>query len=151
MLEYLVEQKTEPNCYLVRRERDYLVGIGWVVADYWVYLWRNWVKLHYHMHLLRLVLQIFLLFFQEFLLDNSEIQSVINMFPMIEHTSADKMAQNCKLVVEYGYPRTELSFLVLSNPGFLVYDKDSLKQVLINLTKDDADLEELLNQNPYLL
>jgi len=90
-------------------------------------------------------------FLKRFRFDDSEIQSIFNICDMIQHTKVDEMVDNCNLLVKFGFPKTELDFLIKSNPQFLVLDAKSLERNLKDLVKNGEDLEELLLSNPYLI
>ena len=92
-----------------------------------------------------------LTFFKNFRYTDIEIQSIINTCNDIEHTPTTQMADNCRILVENGYPRTELDFLILTNPRFLTYAPEYLKNILAEHKKAGLSLEELINENPFVL
>lgn len=89
-------------------------------------------------------------FLKSFKLTNSEIQSIVNLCEGVLFADIERMMNNCKILVKYGYPKSDIDFLLLSNPGFLVDDNSNLEKKLKNLSRG-GDIEELLKTNPNLI
>lgn len=90
-------------------------------------------------------------FIKKYDISDLEIGDIINIAPMLEVTTYNEFISNCKLLVEYGYPREELDFLLLANPNIFARSNKDLKEDLINLSVKYEDIEEILKQNPTII
>lgn len=89
-------------------------------------------------------------FIQSYGISNLELQDILNLAPMMEVITFDEFMQNTAVLVYYGYPKSDLDFLLLSNPNLFVGNPDDLKRDLIELKKQ-GDIEVILKQDPYII
>ena len=90
-------------------------------------------------------------FFKRFNLTDAEIRGILEMCPLLDSFSEEKYKTNITCLGEFGYPIIDIEYLLLSNPSFLLYEKDELITRLETLTQEYSDLEELLKDDPTLL
>lgn len=88
---------------------------------------------------------------KSFDISDLEIQDMLNLAPMLEHTSCDEFAMNCFLLKKYGYPDSDLDALFLANPNIFVKSARDLEEELINLKSQYGDIEMVLKQDPMII
>lgn len=80
-----------------------------------------------------------------------EIGDMLNMAPMLDIVSFEEFRDNCLLLVEFGYPKSDLDFLFLANPNIFVRSTQDLKKDLKKLCADCDDIELALKQDPNVI
>lgn len=80
-----------------------------------------------------------------------EIQDMLSQAPMLDIISYEEFVVSCKMLVQYGYPKSDLDFLFLSNPNIFVLSKDDLERELIALREKYKDIELVLKNNPTII
>ena len=81
----------------------------------------------------------------------SEIKDIINIAPMIDVITYEEFKNNCGVLVEQGYPKSELDFLFLANPNIFVRSVKDLENELKKLKNSYGDIEVVLKQNPMII
>ena len=81
-------------------------------------------------------------------LDDEDIAFIVSSYPELEISPASKIIGNAKLVIDYGYPISDLEFLVLINPGFLISNTETLENILISL---GSDVAYMLKNDPFII
>lgn len=89
-------------------------------------------------------------FIQSYGISKLELQDILNMAPRMDVITFDDFMQNVASFVFYGYPKSELDFLLLSNPNLFIGNTNALKEKLVKL-KELGDIEEILKENPYVI
>lgn len=93
--------------------------------------------------------------FKDFLIelkfDEGEIKDLVSLCPMLEDLELSDALVNLNLVVEYGYPADEISYLISVNPSFLCRNSQDLRDDLISLANSITDIEEALKNDPFLI
>ncbi|MEG1751666.1 MAG: hypothetical protein RR140_00555 [Clostridia bacterium] len=84
-------------------------------------------------------------------IDNETIMNMINICEGILIIDKDRILQNAKTLIEFGYPKNELGMLFSVNPAVLCYDYKELTAKLKQVIKNNNNLEELLKNNPFLI
>ena len=84
-------------------------------------------------------------------ISHAEIQSMINIAPMLDVTTEKEFTENCLLLIEYGYPKSDLDVLFLANPNIFIRSPQDLKNDLQKLHKKYDDIEMVLKQNPTII
>ena len=87
-------------------------------------------------------------FLNELSIENEEIEGLIELCPGLEFIDTERAKTNVKLVVNAGYPLSDISSIIYINPGFLTNDPTELTKTLISI---GDDLENKLNNNPFLI
>ena len=82
---------------------------------------------------------------------DSEINDVLTLCPMFDVLTHEEFGQNCYLLVSFGYPKSELDFLILSNPSIFARSAKDLEADLKKLSAKTADIEQALKQNPMCI
>ena len=90
-------------------------------------------------------------FIKKYKISNSEIDSMLVGAPMLDAINYDEFVDNCKLLIQYGYPKSDLDFLMLSNPNIFTMSFDDLKNDLKKLIKKYGDIEQILKQDPTII
>lgn len=90
-------------------------------------------------------------FIKKYKISNSEIDSMLVGAPMLDVINYDEFVDNCKLLIQYGYPKSDLDFLMLSNPNIFTMSFDDLKNDLKKLIKKYGDIEQILKQDPTII
>lgn len=81
-------------------------------------------------------------------IDDEDIEQLIAICPGLEVVDWDKAGACIKIVVESGYPMSDISSLIYINPSFMLYEPRDLK---IKIDALDGDIEELLKIDPFLI
>jgi len=81
-------------------------------------------------------------------LDDEDIRFITSSYPELDTFDERKIIGNAKLVVDAGYPANELDFLILINPGFLISNTETLKEILDEL---GDDVYEMLKDDPFII
>ena len=76
---------------------------------------------------------------------------MLNIAPMLEVTSFAEFTDSCKMLVKYGFPKSDLDCLFLANPNIFVQSAADLEIQLKQLAKNYDDLEMALKEDPMLL
>ena len=90
-------------------------------------------------------------FMQQYRISDLEIEDIKNIAPMIDVTSYNEFVVNCQLLTSYGYPKSDLDFLLLANPQIFVMSPKDLKNDLIKLRNEYEDIEIILKENPMII
>lgn len=90
-------------------------------------------------------------FLKEFDISSSERDVIVKTAPMLDVITSQEFAQNCALLVKYGYPKIDLDILLLSNPNIFVMSPEDLENSLKTLKKKYDDIEEILKFNPTII
>ena len=90
-------------------------------------------------------------FIKKYDISDLEIKDIVNIAPMLEVTSYEEFIDNCKLLVEYGYPQSDLDVLLLANTNIFVKSFKDLKEDLETLSSKVDDIEEILKENPTII
>ena len=90
-------------------------------------------------------------FIKKYNISDSEINSMSTFAPMLEVTTYNEFVYNCKLLIEYGYPKYDLDILMLANPNIFVMSHSELKQDLLKLKREYGDIEQILKQDPTII
>ena len=80
-----------------------------------------------------------------------EIKDIEMVAPIIDELTFDEFAQNCKLLIKYGYPKCDLDFLINANPNIFVLSSKDLEEDLKSLAKQYDNIELALKNNPFLI
>lgn len=84
-------------------------------------------------------------------LNEIEIDDLENIEPMFIGLTIEEFVENCKVMIDFGYPECDLDVLILSNPNIFVRPKESLIISLTELSKTCDDIESALKDNPYII
>lgn len=87
-------------------------------------------------------------FFYRVGLDDEDIAFITSSYPELDNLDENKIIGNAKLVVDAGYPIDELEFLILINPGFLISNTETLREILDELG-DNAYM--MLKDDPFII
>lgn len=90
-------------------------------------------------------------FFKELKFDDGEIETLIEQSPVLEELSVDEASENLNILISFGYPAGDLAYLISMNPGFLCRNSEDLKTDLQKLSSEYDDIEQTLNNNPFLI
>lgn len=80
--------------------------------------------------------------------DDDDISELVSQVPGLEIISFERAIKNINAVVDKGYPKEDIDFLISANPGFLCNDVNYLNQILDSLGED---IEEKLKEDPFLI
>ena len=84
-------------------------------------------------------------------LSDAEIRDVLNLCPMLDVVSSEEFAQNCMVLIEQGFPKSEFEFLFLSNPSIFARSSKDLEEDLKKLKAKHLDVEDALKKNPFAI
>ncbi len=87
-------------------------------------------------------------FIKKYDISDLELEDIKNLSPMLQVTSYEEFVANCKLLSDYGYPKSDLDLLLLANPNIFAKSSKDLEQDLMQLKKKYGDIEEILKTNP---
>ena len=90
-------------------------------------------------------------FFKELKFDDAEIATLVSIAPTLEELSVAEVEENMNAVVSFGYPVSDITYLISQNPGFLCRNITDLVNDLKAITLQYGDVEEALKNNPYLI
>lgn len=90
-------------------------------------------------------------FFKELKFNDAEIENLLSIAPVLDEMEFDDVLCNMTVVVEYGYPADDISYLISLNPGFLCRNTSDLISDLIDISKNYDDVETALKNDPYLI
>lgn len=88
-------------------------------------------------------------FIKKYDISDLEIEDMLEIAPMLDVTTYDEFKTNVFLLVEYGYPLSDLDFLMLSNPNMFAESARDLKADLEKLKQKFGDVEEPLKKGIY--
>lgn len=88
---------------------------------------------------------------KQYKLTDAEIADMLAIAPMLAATSFQEFTANCRLLVKFGYPQSDLDFLFLANPNLFVVATQDLEADLKKLVSTCDDLEVALKENPFLI
>ena len=77
-------------------------------------------------------------------LDDCEIADMLEIAPMLEYVSYEDFVGSCRLLVEYGYPKSDLDVLFMLNPNIFAMSQRDLECELKKLEKSCGNIEEAL-------
>ena len=84
-------------------------------------------------------------------LSELEINDIVNISPMMDVIRYEEFAENCYMLIKYGYPDSDLDVLLLANPNLFVGSPKDLEENLIKLKKEYGDIEDILKDNPFII
>ena len=90
-------------------------------------------------------------FMKKYDISDLEIQDLSNNAPMLKYSTYNEFIANCKLLVDYGYPKEDLDILLLANPKIFARAYSNLEKDLIFLSDKYEDIEMILKQNPTII
>lgn len=90
-------------------------------------------------------------FMKQYQISDLEIEDIKNIAPMIDVTSYNDFILNCKLLMKYGYPKSDLDVLLLANPNIFVMTSKDLERDLKKLQNKFGDIEIILKENPTII
>ena len=85
---------------------------------------------------------------KQYQLADSEIEDMLTIAPMLDVTTFEEFTENCKVLVKYGYPKSDLDYLFLANPNLFVVSADELDADLKKLSAKCDDIEMVLKTDP---
>ena len=90
-------------------------------------------------------------FFKELKFDDSEIATLISIAPTLEELSVAEAEENMNAVISFGYPVSDITYLISQNPSFLCRNITDLISDLKAIVLQYGDIEEALKSDPYLI
>lgn len=81
-------------------------------------------------------------------LEDDEINLLFNNFPGLLSRDFNSIMKCVAIVTAYGFPKTELSELIMLNPSFMLNDPEKIAKTLASI-KDD--IEFVLLSNPHII
>ena len=84
-------------------------------------------------------------------LTDNEIKDLKFIAPMIDDIEFEVFEKNCKTLIDFGYPKVDLSFLINANPNIFVLPNQELVKDLKSLSKQYDNIELALKNNPFLI
>ena len=81
-------------------------------------------------------------------LDESDIEDILETCPGLDIVDTQRVVKNISLVIEYGYPESDINSLILINPTFLVENPVNLAK---KLSLINGNIESALRNNPFLI
>lgn len=90
-------------------------------------------------------------FLKKLKFDESEIEILTKIAPVLSETSANVAAENIDIVINAGYPLDDITYLISQNPNFLCRNSAELKNDVLNIIQSHEDFESALKENPYLI
>lgn len=90
-------------------------------------------------------------FIKNYKISDLEINNMINIAPMLKYATYNEFINNCKLLIEYGYPQEDLDLLMLANPKIFARSYKDLMDDLKELSQEYDDIEEILKENPTII
>lgn len=88
---------------------------------------------------------------KQYRLTDSEIEDMRTIAPMLDVTTFEEFTANCKVLVKYGYPKSDLDYLFLANPNLFVVSPEDLDTDLKELSANCDDIEMALKTDPALI
>ena len=85
---------------------------------------------------------------KQYQLADSEIEDMRTIAPMLDVTTFEEFTENCKVLVKYGYPKSDLDYLFLANPNLFVVSAEELDADLKKLSAKCDDIEMVLKTDP---
>lgn len=82
---------------------------------------------------------------------DTEIEDILTIEPSFKTLSYEEFKLNCKLLAEYGYPISDLDFLIKANPKIFVLLQRFLRERLENLKWEYGDVERILKYDPTII
>ena len=90
-------------------------------------------------------------FLKKYDISDNEIKDIITIAPMMDVVKYCELVENCIVLTKFGYPKSELDFLLLSNPNIFVKSSFDLEKELMSLKKQYGDIEIILKNNPTII
>lgn len=90
-------------------------------------------------------------FFKELKFDDGEIETLVEQSPVLEELSVDEASENLNILISFGYPVDDLTYIIAMNPGFLCRNSEELKNDLKKLASEYDDIEQVLKNDPFLI
>lgn len=90
-------------------------------------------------------------FLKELKFDDGEIETLVSIAPTLEELSVAEAEENMNAVISFGYPVSDITYLISQNPGFLCRNITDLVNNLKAITLQYSDVEEALKNDPYLI
>ena len=84
-------------------------------------------------------------------LEPIEIKSLVNIAPLFEDLTLEEFLDSENLLIKYGYPKEDISALLLANPSIFTIDSYFLEDELKKIKKQTGDVEEALKNDPYII
>ena len=83
-------------------------------------------------------------------LDDCEIADMLEIAPMLEYVSYEDFMKNCLLLVQYGFPKSDLDVLFMLNPNIFAMSQRDLENKLKKLEKSGENIEETLKRSEII-
>jgi len=81
-------------------------------------------------------------------IDEEDFNDMLSAYEGIEFLDAERVLKNLMVLEQFGFPKSDINILLISNPKILAYNPKILAEKLINL---GGDVETKLKANPFLL
>ena len=78
---------------------------------------------------------------------NYEIFSLTELCPGLDIVDTDKAFECVLILVDAGYPKEDLKYLLALNPSIMLYNPADLKEIVEKF----EDIEETLKNDPYVI
>ncbi len=75
-------------------------------------------------------------------------EEILDMCPGLDIVDTEKVLKNLTILVNFGYPKTDIGTLIILNPKFLVYNP---KIFIQKLSMISGNIEEEIKKNPYII
>ena len=80
-----------------------------------------------------------------------EIENLLKISPMLDMLEYDEFIKNCSILINYGYPKSDLDALILANPNIFIKSPMELDKEMAILKQKYEDIEEILKNNPFII
>ena len=90
-------------------------------------------------------------FLKDLKFNDDEINSLVDICPMLEELDFELASANIAAVAEFGYPADDIGFIIAANPAFLCRTTVDLVDDLGRIAHQYGDVETALKNNPDLI
>ena len=81
-------------------------------------------------------------------IDEEDFNDMKSAYEGIEFLDAERVLKNLMVLEQFGFPKSDINILLLSNPKILAYNPKILAEKLMLL---GGDIETKLKSNPFLI
>lgn len=90
-------------------------------------------------------------FIKSYNITDLEIEDMKSISVLLDVTTFEEFMTNASLLIEYGYPKSDLDVLLLNNPYIFTESASVLKSDLESLKSKYGDIEEILKEDPTII
>lgn len=90
-------------------------------------------------------------FIKSYNITDLEIEDMKSISVLLDVTTFEEFMKNASMLIEYGYPKSDLDVLLLNNPYIFTESASVLKSDLESLKSKYGDIEEILKEDPTII